>query len=66
MHLAAEETRITEDAEFIGDHGADSLDVFEVTTSLKGKFDIDILSTTPWENLVNVGDAIALIRAKAV
>jgi acyl carrier protein len=65
MHLAAEETRITEDAKFIGDLGADSLDVFEVTMSFEEEFDIQIPDHAV-ENLVTVGDAIAFIRAKAV
>lgn len=65
MHLAAEETRITEDARFIGDLGADSLDLFEVTMSFEEEFDIDIPDHAV-VNLVTVGDAIALIRAKAV
>jgi acyl carrier protein len=64
MHLAAEEARITEDAKFIGDLGADSLDVFEVTMSFEEEFDIQIPDRAV-ENLVTVGDAIALIRAKA-
>jgi acyl carrier protein len=42
MHLAAEETTITEDAKFIGDLGADSLDVFEVTMSFEEEFDMEI------------------------
>jgi acyl carrier protein len=65
MHLAAEETRITEDAKFIGDLGADSLDVFEVTMSFEEEFDIQIPDRAV-EHLVTVGDAIAFIRAKAV
>jgi acyl carrier protein len=64
MHLAAEEARITEDAKFIGDLGADSLDVFEVTMSFEEEFDIDIPDHAV-EKIVTVGDAIAFIRAKA-
>ena len=65
MHLAAEETMITEDARFIGDLGADSLDVFEVTMSFEEEFDI-VIPNHAVENLVTVGDAIAFIRATAV
>ncbi len=65
MHLAGEETRITEDSKFIGDLGADSLDVFEVTMSFEEEFDIDIPDNAV-ANLVTVGDAIAFIRARAV
>jgi acyl carrier protein len=65
MHLAAEEAMITEDASFIGDLGADSLDVFEVTMSLEEEFDI-VIPNRAVENLVTVGDAIAFISATAV
>jgi acyl carrier protein len=65
VHLAAEETRITEDAKFIDDLGADSLDVFEVTMSFEEEFDIDIPDHAV-ENLVTVGDAIAFIKAHGV
>ncbi len=65
MHLAGEETRITEDSKFIGDLGADSLDVFEVTMSFEEEFDIEIPDSAV-ANLVTVGDAIAFIRARAV
>jgi acyl carrier protein len=65
MHLAAEETRITEDSSFIGDLGADSLDVFEVTMSFEEEFGIDIPDNAV-AGLVTVGDAIAFIRARAV
>jgi acyl carrier protein len=65
MHLASEETKITEDARFIGDLGADSLDVFEVTMSFEEEFDIDIPDNAV-ASLVTVGDAIAFIRARAI
>jgi acyl carrier protein len=65
MHLAGEETRITEDSRFIGDLGADSLDVFEVTMSFEEEFDIEIPDSAV-AHLVTVGDAIAFIRARAV
>jgi acyl carrier protein len=63
LHLDAEEARITEDAKFVGDLGADSLDVFEVTMSFEEEFGVDIPDHAV-VNLVTVGDAIALIRAK--
>ena len=65
MHLASEETGITDNSRFIGDLGADSLDVFEVTMSFEEEFDIDIPDNAV-ATLVTVGDAIAFIRARAV
>lgn len=59
-HLAAEETKITEDAKFIDDLEADSLDVVELVISFEEEFNI-LIPDYVTEKLVTVGDAVAFI-----
>jgi acyl carrier protein len=61
IHLGSDVTTITDDARFVGDLGADSLDVVEFVMSCEEKFDIDIPNHVATK-FVTVGDAIAFIR----
>ena len=52
---------ITVDSRFIDDLSADSLDIFEIITSIEDTFDITI-DDSQAESIVTVGDAAEAIR----
>ncbi len=52
---------ITVDSRFIDDLSADSLDIFEIITSIEDVFDITI-DDSQAESIVTVGDAADAIR----
>ena len=52
---------ITEDSRFIDDLSADSLDIFEIITSIEEAFDITI-DDSQAESIATVGDAAEAIR----
>ena len=59
--LSIDESRVTEDASFKEDLGADSLDLFELVMSLEDKFGIEIPSED-LEKLVTVSDVVNYIE----
>ena len=59
--LNMDPSQITEDSKFIDDLNADSLDVFEIITSIEEAFDITI-DDSEAESIVTVGDAVEAIR----
>ena len=59
--LNIDESRITEEASFKDDLGADSLDLFELVMSLEDKYDVEIPSEE-LEKLLTVGDVIKYIE----
>ncbi|MBO4834642.1 MAG: acyl carrier protein [Lachnospiraceae bacterium] len=59
--LNMDPSQITEDSKFIDDLSADSLDVFEIITSIEEAFDITI-DDSEAESIVTVGDAVEAIR----
>lgn len=59
--LNIDESRVTEDASFKDDLGADSLDLFELVMSLEDKYDVEIPSEE-LEKLLTVGDVIKYIE----
>jgi len=61
-HLGAEESKLTNDARFTEDLGADSLDVVEIIMALENEFNVDIGDETA-ENLATVGDVIDYINS---
>ena len=63
-HLGVEETKVTEDASFIDDLGADSLDTVELVMALEEEFGSEI-SDSEAEKILTVGDAIKFIESKA-
>ena len=63
-HLGVEETKVTEDASFIDDLGADSLDTVELVMSFEEEFGSEI-SDSEAEKILTVGDAIKFIEGKA-
>lgn len=59
--LSIDESRITEEASFKDDLGADSLDLFELVMSLEDKYGVEIPSEE-LEKLLTVGDVIKYIE----
>jgi acyl carrier protein len=60
--LNADEADVTEEASFIEDLGADSLDIVELVMALEEEFGISIPDEEA-ENIKTVGDAVAYIEA---
>ena len=63
-HLGVDEEKITEEASFIDDLGADSLDTVELVMAFEEEFASEI-SDNEAEKILTVGDAIKFIEAKA-
>ncbi len=62
-HLGVEETKVTEEANFIDDLGADSLDTVELVMAFEEEFGSEI-SDSDAEKILTVGDAIKFIESK--
>ncbi|MBR4254438.1 MAG: acyl carrier protein [Lentisphaeria bacterium] len=62
--LAVQEDQVTEDARFVEDLNADSLDIVEMIMALEEEFGSEIPDEEA-ENLKTVGDAIKYIESKA-
>lgn len=60
--LGVEESAVTEDAEFIQDLGADSLDIVELVMALETAFDLAI-SDADAEQITSVGDVVRYVIA---
>tara|TARA_B100000929_G_scaffold9708_1_gene8220 strand:- start:125 stop:364 length:240 start_codon:yes stop_codon:yes gene_type:complete len=63
-HLGVDEQKVTEEASFIDDLGADSLDTVELVMAFEEEFGSEI-SDNEAEKILTVGDAIKFIEAKA-
>ncbi len=61
--LGVDEKQITDDASFIDDLGADSLDTVELIMALEEKFDIEIPNEEA-EKLTTVGKALEYLEKK--
>ena len=60
-HLGIEEEKVTEEASFIDDLGADSLDTVELVMAFEEKFGIEIPDDAA-ETIQTVGDAISFLE----
>ncbi len=54
---------VTDDASFVDDLGADSLDITELLMTLEEEFNLEIDDDA--NNIVTVGEAIAYIQSRA-
>ena len=59
--LQVSETAITEEASFIDDLGADSLDIVELVMALEEEFDMEIPDSDA-EKVVTVSDVVEYIK----
>jgi acyl carrier protein len=60
-HLGVEADKVTEDASFIDDLGADSLDIVELVMAFEEEFGVEIPDDAA-EKIATVGDAIKYIE----
>ena len=60
-HLGVDESRVTEDASFIEDLGADSLDTVELVIAFEEEFGCEIPDDAA-EKIVTVKDAVSFIQ----
>ena len=63
-HLGVEESIVTDEANFIDDLGADSLDTVELVMAFEEEFGSEI-SDNEAEKILTVGDAIKFIESKS-
>ena len=63
-HLGVEESKVSLNASFVDDLGADSLDTVELVMAFEEEFDIEIPDETA-EKIQTVQDAINYIEEKA-
>jgi acyl carrier protein len=63
-HLGAEEAKVTENASFVDDLGADSLDTVELVMAFEEEFKVEIPDDAA-EKIQTVKDAIDFIKSKA-
>jgi acyl carrier protein len=61
-HLGVEPEKVTEDASFIDDLGADSLDIVELVMAFEEEFGVEIPDDAA-EKITTVKDAISYIDA---
>ena len=62
-HLNVEAEKVTENASFIDDLGADSLDTVELVMAFEEEFNVEIPDDAA-ESIVTVGDAVKFIKEK--
>ena len=63
-HLGVEESKVTDEASFIDDLGADSLDTVELVMAFEEEFGSEI-SDSEADKILTVGDAIKFIENKS-
>ena len=63
-HLGIEETKVVDEANFMDDLGADSLDTVELVMAFEEEFGSEI-SDSEAEKIITVGDAIKFIESKS-
>ena len=63
-HLGVDEQKVTDEASFIDDLGADSLDTVELVMAFEEEFGSEI-SDSEAEKILTVGDTIKFIESKS-
>jgi acyl carrier protein len=63
-HLGIDEAKVQEEASFIDDLGADSLDTVELVMAFEEEFGAEI-SDSEAEKILTVGDVVKFIEGKA-
>ena len=63
-HLNVDESKVSDEASFIDDLGADSLDTVELVMAFEEEFDIEIPDDAA-ETIQTFGDAVKFINDKA-
>jgi acyl carrier protein len=63
-NLGVDTEKVTEDASFVEDLGADSLDTVELVMAFEEEFDIEIPDEDA-EKLTTVGEATAYLKSKS-
>ena len=63
-HLGIDTSKLTEDASFVNDLGADSLDTIELIMALEEEFGFEITDSDA-EKITTVGDAIKFIKSQS-
>jgi acyl carrier protein len=63
-HLGVDEAKVTNDASFIDDLGADSLDTVELVMAFEEEFGCEIPDESA-EKILTVKDAVDFIQSKA-
>jgi len=61
--LGADESKLTTEASFIGDLGADSLDTVELVMAFEEEFEIEIPDEVA-ENIQTFGDALTQVKER--
>ena len=62
-NLGVDQEKVTDDASFVEDLGADSLDTVELVMAFEEEFDVEIPDEDA-EKMRTVGEAIAYLKAK--
>lgn len=60
-HLGVEDTKVTKEASFIDDLGADSLDTVELVMAFEEEFGVEIPDDAA-ETILTVGDAVRFLE----
>ena len=63
-HLGTDESKVTDESNFIDDLGADSLDTVELVMAFEEEFGSEI-SDSEAEKILTVGDAIKFVESKS-
>ena len=63
-HLGVDAEKVTEEASFIDDLGADSLDTVELVMAFEEEFSVEIPDDAA-ETIRTVGDAVSFLEKKA-
>ena len=64
QQFGVDQDEITEETTFVGDLGADSLDLVELIMSVEDAFELGQVEDNTLENVKTVGDAVNFIKER--